>query len=83
MSHYFTPITGNIYLQQPAEKVNYQFTTDEKGLWLWSDENHKLFFSEEVLSVEENELQKAISIYPNPAKKEFFIELKNNSFNIT
>jgi len=79
---FFNPITGNVYMQQPAKKIYFEFTTDQKGLWLWSDENHKLFFSEKVLSVEENQLEKVISIYPNPSKEFVNIDVKSNSIEI-
>lgn len=79
----FNPITGNIYMQQPAKKVYYQIKDDENGLWLWSDENHKLFFSEKVLSIEENELEKAVNIFPSPAKDKIYIELKSTLIKIT
>jgi hypothetical protein len=66
-----------------SKKLYFKFTTDEKGLWLWSDENHKLFFSEEVLSVEKNELEKAVAIFPNPAKNSLNIEIKSTSIPIS
>lgn len=79
---YFRPITGNFYMQQPAEKVNYQITENQKGLWLWVDETHQLFFSEKVLSVEENELEKVVNIYPNPSKGIVNIDVESTSIEI-
>lgn len=80
---FFIPITGNIYMQQPAKKVYYEITEDEKGLWLWSEENHKLFFSETTLSIKENELEKAITIYPNPSKEFVTIDVNSNTIEIS
>ena len=80
---FFIPITGNIYMQQPAKKVYYEITEDEKGLWLWSEENHKLFFSEKTLSIKENELEKAIAIYPNPSKEFVTINVISNTIEIS
>jgi hypothetical protein len=75
---FFKPISGDFYNQQPAKNVQYQITDDEKGLWLWSDEDFKLFFLLEVLSVEKNELEKSVVIYPNPTENYIRIQLKNN-----
>ena len=79
---FFKPITGNAYLQSPAKKVYFQKAEDQKGLWLWSDENHKLVFSEKVLSTEEIQLEKLISIYPNSAKDFITIDVKSNAIKI-
>ena len=78
----FTPLTGNIYGQQPAKKVYFKISEDEKELHLWSDENHKLVFSEKVLSTEEIQLEKLISIYPNSVKDLITIDIKFNAIKI-
>lgn len=77
---YFTPITGNYYSQQPAESVIYEITANEQGLWLWMHANHKLYFSKNVLSTEESEFKKAVSVFPNPAENQFEIQLKGTQF---
>jgi len=77
-TNYFLPITGNIYMQQPAKNVNYHFNIDTKELFLWVDENNKLVFTERVLGLEENSLEEAISIYPNPSKGIINIDIKSN-----
>ncbi|WP_445749059.1 S8 family serine peptidase [Polaribacter sp.] len=77
---FFGPLTGNFYMQNPAKKVNFQFSEDQTVLTLWSDENHKLVFEQKVLSLEENILEKAIVLYPNPSKE--FINLDVKSTNI-
>ena len=78
----FNPITGSFYTQQPPKNVNYLITEDPKELWLWSDENHKLVFSEKVLSTVEIQLEKVISIYPNSVKSVFTIDVKSNILKI-
>jgi len=75
-TEYFTPITGNIYLQQPAKKVYYSINNDQNGFTLWSDINHKLAFEQKVLSTKEEFLEKAISIYPNPANEFIAVQIK-------
>jgi len=42
-----------------------------------------IFFSEKVLSIEENELEKAVNIFPSPAKDKIYIELKSTLIKIT
>jgi hypothetical protein len=65
---YFTPITGYYYLRNPAEKVNYQFSESKEQLILWTNDDHKLVFKENPLSIEENKNENQIVIYPNPIK---------------
>lgn len=79
---FFNPITGNFYSQEPAKNVNYEFSEDKKGLFLWINENHKLVFSKKVLSVEKNQLENAISFYPNPTKEIIHIDVKTSSIKI-
>ena len=81
-TEYFNPITGNIYMQQPAKKVYYEFTEDNTGVWLWKDENHKLFFESKTLNTSNELLGNAINIYPNPTNDFINIVLKNNFYNI-
>ena len=71
------------YQQISTPKVYFEFTTDQKGLWLWSEENHKLFFFETTLSIKENELEKAIAIYPNPSKEFVTINVISNTIEIS
>ncbi|MFK8060548.1 MAG: T9SS type A sorting domain-containing protein [Polaribacter sp.] len=73
----------DFYHQILTSKVNYEITEDKKGLWLWSDENHKLFFSQKVLSVAENEFEKAIDIFPNPTSEIVNIKVKSNTVKIS
>lgn len=81
---FFKPLTGNIYMQKPAKKVNFEITKDKQGLWIWTDENHKLFFTNnKKLKIENRLLDSVISIYPNPSKKIINIDLKLNSVEIT
>lgn len=72
----------DFYQPISVDKLYYKLTEDQKGLWLWSDEKHKLFFSEKVLSVEENQLEKAISIFPNPTKDLITIDVKSDTIKI-
>lgn len=71
---FFDPITGNIYMQQPPEKVYYQITEDNLGLWLWMIESHKLYFTKGTLSINEFNLDKQVQVFPNPANKYLTIE---------
>lgn len=75
---YFAIITGNIYLETPAKKVFYEITDNERGLVLWTEENHKLYFSLNTLTTKENELSKSIKTYPNPANDFIYINYGNN-----
>ncbi len=77
---FFDPITGNIYMQQPPEKVYYEITEDNKGLWLWMVENHKLFFTKETLGINENILDKLIQVFPNPAND--YLTIKSSTVQI-
>lgn len=71
---FFEPVTGNIYMQQPPEKVYYEIIEDNKGLWLWMNESHKLFFTKTILGVNEFNLDKLIRVFPNPASDYLTIE---------
>lgn len=82
-TEFFSPLSGNIYLQQPANNLKYEFTENNNKLTIWSDENHKLVFEQKVLSVEENRLENAIAIYPNPTKEIIKIDLKSNEINLS
>ncbi len=66
-SDFFKPITGNIYMHNPAKKVYYEFNEDYSGLWLWTNENHKLYFESKTLNTKADIFEKSITIYPNPS----------------
>jgi len=71
---FFEPITGNIYEQQPPEKVHYEITEDNLGVWLWMVGSHKLFFTKATLGVENINLEKLVKIFPNPTSNYLNIE---------
>lgn len=80
---YFFPLKGIIDYNTTTDKVFFKFTEDKKGLWLWIDENHKLYFTKQVLSIEENQLEKAISIYPNPTNNYINIDVKQANIKLS
>jgi hypothetical protein len=74
--NYFHPLKDQIDYNQLTEKVYYEFTEDKKVLPMWIDEKHKLYFTLKVLNIKENNLEKAISIYPNPSQEIINIDIK-------
>ena len=74
------PVTGFVGGLQPREKVFYEITQDRAGLWLWLNENNKLHFTKETLSIEEKKTKNSIKIYPNPANN--YIEIQANNIRI-
>lgn len=80
---YFFPIKGQISYTETTDKVFYEFTDDKKGISIWIDENHKLYFTQKVLSVAENIFEKSISFYPNPSKEILKIDVKSASIKLS
>ncbi|WP_081816974.1 T9SS type A sorting domain-containing protein [Polaribacter sp. Hel_I_88] len=76
---YFFPIKGQITYTETTDKVFYEFTEDKKGISIWIDENHKLYFTQKVLSVAENSFEKSILLYPTPTKDIIHIDVKSAS----
>ncbi len=78
-NRFFKIVSGNVYMQNPAQKVYYSLTSDNKGLWLWVDVNEKLYFTRETLSLEEQLLSNLITVYPNPSSNFINIDSGNIS----
>ena len=75
---YFQHLTGTLNWQQPSGNINFQFSNYEKTLTFWIHENHKLVFEEKALSVKDYNLERLVSIYPNPSSKMLNIKISDN-----
>lgn len=77
-TEFFTPLSGNIYMQKPSQKVYYEIVGNNE-LHLWITQDHKLVFSKKTLTIGEESIDKMISVYPNPAKKHIRIESRDSA----
>lgn len=73
---YFQHLTGTLNWQQPSGNVNFTFNDSKTELILWMDENRKMVFEKDVLSVDKNDIENYIIIYPNPIKGVLYINSK-------
>ena len=62
-------------------EIFYEITTDQTGLWLWTDVNEKLFFTKATLGVEDVNLDKLVKIFPNPTSN--FLTIQSPTVAIT
>ena len=81
-SNYFNLLTGEIYMQKPSKRINYEINQEKDGVWLWINDNHKMFFSTKP-TLNLNEVDELVFIYPNPSKGVITFNINSNEFNIT
>jgi len=60
-----------------AIQIFYEITVDQTGLWLWTDENDKLFFTKVTLGIENIDLDNLVKIFPNPANE--YLTIKSST----
>lgn len=69
---------------QPTDQFTFAYEQiySGKNLTVSNKNGNKIFYSNLILASGENELSKPITVYPNPAKNEFYLKTSGNSLKL-
>ncbi|CAL2093087.1 S8 family serine peptidase [Tenacibaculum sp. 190524A05c] len=81
-NNYFNSLTGDVYIQKPSKKINYQINQEGNGIWIWSNDNYRMFFST-TPRYNSNNLNRIISVFPNPTNELINISVNSDEFQVS